>query len=221
MRGLWSGLEEAEEDVGRLLPRLRRLPGIKLIVLYGSRARGNHEVASDVDLMIVYGSRGEEEKARDDLMHLMADVSPRIHVVQSNLEDLSSRDPTFLDNVFREGIILYASKEVKIPVEKVLNLKPYSIFTYTTQGKSASLRKRLERALYGSVEVKTVGGKRRTYTYEGLVSQHGLRLGRSCFLLPNEKAPDARKTLELLGVPYQELKIYAPPLNIPHKSATS
>ena len=212
---MWSGLEKVEEDVGRLLPKLRRLPDVKLIILYGSRARGNHEASSDVDLMVVYGSRKSEEENRDRLMHLMAEVSPRIHVVESNLEDLNLREPTFLDNTFREGIILYASKDVKVPVEKVLNLKPYSIFTYTTRGKPASLRKRLERALYGSVESKIIGGVKRTYTYEGLVSQHGLRLGRNCFLLPNEKAPDARKTLELLEIPYQELKVYAPPLIMP------
>lgn len=53
-----QGLVEA---IGAKIGELNRLLPLKLVVLFGSYARGNYTVASDIDLLVVY-----KGKARPD-----------------------------------------------------------------------------------------------------------------------------------------------------------
>ncbi len=53
-----------EELIARLrerLPRLNKRLPLTLVVLFGSYARGNYTVASDVDLLIIYKGEPREE----------------------------------------------------------------------------------------------------------------------------------------------------------------
>ena len=53
-RGLVEAIKRKLEDLQKKLPLL-------LVVLFGSYTRGNHTVASDVDLLVVYKGREREE----------------------------------------------------------------------------------------------------------------------------------------------------------------
>ncbi len=202
------------EQVTRAVERLYRLPGLVLIALYGSVARGEQDRRSDIDILALFDSRENHEKSLDALMVIRGGLDVKVDVHASNLEDMSQEDWTFVDNVLREGLILMVKPPLKIPVEKVLNLKPYSIFTYSTSNLSSSTMMRLRRALYTYVERKQIAGGTRTYKYEGVIKDEKARLGRNVIIVPNELAEAVRRIFERLNINYEEIKVYAPPLNI-------
>lgn len=53
------------------LPELQRLLPVKQVVLFGSYAKGNYTVASDVDVLVIY-----EGQAREDAYNLVWDAFP-------------------------------------------------------------------------------------------------------------------------------------------------
>ncbi len=84
-------------DIGRRL-------GAERVVLYGSRARGDHGERSDIDLA-VFGLdaalAGRFRLALDDLPTLL---SFDVVCVDANTS------PSLLENIHREGVVLYAAK---------------------------------------------------------------------------------------------------------------
>ena len=93
------GLDEA------LIQRIREIGqnyAIEQIVLFGSRARGDHRPASDIDLAVFllpeFNSRGHMTSDFDDLHTLL-----KIDIVFIN-EHLN---PELLENIKREGASLY------------------------------------------------------------------------------------------------------------------
>lgn len=59
-------LEELIKRISERLPKLEELLQIKLVVLFGSYARGCYTIASDVDLLVVY-----EGTPKEDPYHLV------------------------------------------------------------------------------------------------------------------------------------------------------
>ena len=89
----------------RLIQGIQRIGqnyAIKRIVLFGSRARGDHKPASDIDLAVYilpeFESRGRMSSEFDDLNTLL-----KIDVVYIN----GHTDPDLLKNIEREGVFLY------------------------------------------------------------------------------------------------------------------
>ncbi|TGE31862.1 nucleotidyltransferase domain-containing protein [Desulfosporosinus sp. Sb-LF] len=75
---------------------------IEQIVLFGSRARGDHKPTSDIDLAVFllpeFDSRGHMSSDFDDLNTLL-----KIDIVFIN----EHVDPELLKNIEREGVFLY------------------------------------------------------------------------------------------------------------------
>jgi predicted nucleotidyltransferase len=87
---------------------------INTIILYGSKARGDALVDSDIDLLIVIKS--DDWKVRNQI----SDISSRIslefdvlvspHIISlSNWQEMSEDPLSFYKNIFREGIPLLYS----------------------------------------------------------------------------------------------------------------
>ena len=90
-----EGLIQSIQEIGQNY-------AIKKIVLFGSRARGDHRPASDIDLAIFimpeFNSRGRMISDFDDLNTLL-----KIDIVFIN----EQIDPKLLENIEREGVFLY------------------------------------------------------------------------------------------------------------------
>lgn len=78
---------------------------IKMVVLYGSHARGTANESSDIDIAVVVDKiTGDYLKISADLFDLVRDVSTRIEpVLLSRANDRSG----FLDSVLKQGKIIY------------------------------------------------------------------------------------------------------------------
>jgi len=81
---------------------------IEQIVLFGSRARGDNKLISDIDLAVFpmpeFDKRGSLTSDLDDIETLL-----KLDIVFID----EQTDPGFRDNVVREGVILYERCEHK------------------------------------------------------------------------------------------------------------
>ena len=84
------------------IQRLGEKYDVEKIVLFGSRARGNNQHISDIDIAVYpspeFASEGKLASDFDDLDTLL-----KIDIVFIN----DDTDHGFIDNIEREGVILY------------------------------------------------------------------------------------------------------------------
>ncbi|MEN6638858.1 MAG: nucleotidyltransferase domain-containing protein [Smithella sp.] len=78
---------------------------VKMVVLYGSHAKGTANELSDIDIAVIVDKvTGDYLKISADLFNLVRDVSNRIEpVLLSRANDKSG----FLESVLRQGKIIY------------------------------------------------------------------------------------------------------------------
>ncbi len=92
------------------LPRLKQTLPVKLLVLFGSYARGNYTARSDVDLLVVY-----DGPARDDDYKLVRKtltirgLEPHVY---SQEEYVQSK--VVLDSIIAKGMVLYQEGRIDI-----------------------------------------------------------------------------------------------------------
>ena len=76
----------------------KKYDGIKKVVLFGSRARGDNELKSDIDLGIYC-----------DLLLFIEEIENNTHtLLEFDFSDMNNiRDEFFIEQVEKEGILLY------------------------------------------------------------------------------------------------------------------
>ena len=118
-----------KKDVEELVQRFRNELGIALgrnleqVILYGSRARGDEEPDSDLDILVVLrdSSQGDREEIHRIAYRLMWDRE--FHpLITLNIIDhehyllLSEAESSYLGNILREGIPLWPISETKASI---------------------------------------------------------------------------------------------------------
>lgn len=99
-----GGIGDHMEEIYQKLAALAQRHGARRLVLFGSRARGDHKERSDIDLA-VYGmpqeARAEFRLDAEELPTLLKfDI---VHITPG-------MNPKFLENIEKDGVILYASE---------------------------------------------------------------------------------------------------------------
>lgn len=87
----------------------REHPEVVRIILFGSFARGDYGVRSDLDLLVVlaHSNRPAQERLTDFLSHAQTYPTDMLLLTQAELElRLAEGDP-FLKRAVSEGILLY------------------------------------------------------------------------------------------------------------------
>ncbi len=95
-------LQKKIEDLSRKLP-------LSLVVLFGSYAQGRYTVASDVDLLVVYGGKERRDAfatAKRTLNIPM--LEPHIYS-----EDAYAKLRSTIDRMIADGLVLFPHKEAK------------------------------------------------------------------------------------------------------------
>lgn len=99
---------DLDEGLIQSIRKIGQIYAIDKIVIFGSRARGDHKPASDIDLAVSllpeFNSRGRMTSDMDDLNTLL-----KIDLVFIN----ERIDPKLLENIEREGVVLYERTEFK------------------------------------------------------------------------------------------------------------
>jgi predicted nucleotidyltransferase len=99
--------EELIQAINKNLEELKKRLPLLLVVLFGSYARMNYTVASDVDLLVVY--KGKENKAAYATVKKALNI-PRLepHVyAKKEYDDMEEA----IKSMIRDGIILYQTME--------------------------------------------------------------------------------------------------------------
>src|SRR3989338_11241362 len=114
-----------EELIKKSIEKLKDMDKLDAIVLFGSYARGEEDKSSDIDLLIVLDSNQPKKYLKEVIRRIgevdkEGKISPRL----TNLRDY---DPSFFQNVLREGRILFGALVVD---NKRLALNPYRLVNY-------------------------------------------------------------------------------------------
>ncbi|MDE2978371.1 MAG: nucleotidyltransferase domain-containing protein [Acidobacteriota bacterium] len=92
----------------RFFRDIATLPFVEKIALFGSRARGDHEERSDIDLCVFCGDAGEDEWL-EVLAYLERDRVDTLLKVDCTRFEASNA--AMRENVLKEGILLFERKE--------------------------------------------------------------------------------------------------------------
>lgn len=181
--------------------RVKELPNVLTVVLFGSAARGEATIDSDVDIAVVY------VKKNDALMKRVEEFAPpRVHIVHVTFRELG-KNVALAGALGGEGLLL-SGKPVILQAQK-LKLKPMMIITYDTRELDVNARNKLNHALYGRTSVTKRGKKRCVRRYEGLTARPGItKIGKAVLLVSREKAPTITKTLEAHGAKWKEIPVW-------------
>jgi predicted nucleotidyltransferase len=100
------------DDVKSVTPRiLEQLPYLKLMILFGSRARGDHDEASDWDIAVLYDEeqREEYEKGGWDWLRGWSILQDELELPDDRLDvvDLGKSSNILAHAIARDGKLIY------------------------------------------------------------------------------------------------------------------
>lgn len=181
---------------------LRKVRGILQIVLFGSVARGEDKISSDIDIAIVHDLKNIESLKSfiNKLVH------EKIQVVYVSINKLAN-EIELVSALTGEGLLLYGK-----PIKVIFNrkqLKPFVLIIYDTIGLEKKKRMLLNRALHGSVSQNKYKGKTYKTETKGIIAQAGIvKLTKACLLAEPKKAVIIRDTLKRFNAKFKEELIW-------------
>lgn len=135
--------------ISELFYAAQNIPELTHLVIYGSIARGEEERESDVDILLIFDSKEDPEKtdlariARKEIENAFVKAGCERNA-QITMTNLSAIDESFIENVAREGIVVWGRPFL---VDSHGILKPMTLFEYRVGGKSKVDKVRFYRAL--------------------------------------------------------------------------
>ncbi len=115
--GMRAGLDQIPDEkaravVAELKQRLRELYGDRLVsvILYGSRARGDHGPDSDVDVAVVLRGEVNKRRERERTIEVVSDISLEndavLHRVFLAEDEFTRADQPLVPGLRQEGVVV-------------------------------------------------------------------------------------------------------------------
>lgn len=196
-----SLVKQLESSLSKIVAAVKNVEGVVAVILFGSFARGEADEGSDIDLLVLFEDEDAMRRNEWEVTRRMpADVfAQSICVCPSTLKEMN---PVFLQSVLEEGVILYMRHPLVLR-SRLASISPHLVVTYALKGLSQREKQRVDYRLFG----RTVG----KHHYEGIVEEcGGKRLGRGCFLIPEENAQKVLDLLDKYHVKYELMDVYVP-----------
>jgi uncharacterized protein len=100
------------ETFSEIVRRIRTVAAPKKIVLFGSRARGDHRPQSDIDLLVIEDSPLPRHRRAIPLYAALADLSLDVDTeivvyTPTEVEEWRGAGAAFVTTALREGMVLY------------------------------------------------------------------------------------------------------------------
>jgi predicted nucleotidyltransferase len=107
---------EIRAVVEEFIHQVSKIPSLLCVVLYGSAVRGELHENSDIDVFLLFETDHRPELGEEQREVARICVDAAIHTdsffdfsfVVANTHQLADTDPSYLHNVFHEGVILWA-----------------------------------------------------------------------------------------------------------------
>ena len=185
----------------KISKELSEIPDIKLVVLYGSFAREENTSRSDVDLLILTTKSRTQENIQNKVIELESEIGRNIQPTIRTISELQKTDSGLLQNIFKEGKILYLREPTEIPSALLLQQKPYLIYSFRISKLSQKDKVKFNRALYEQT--------RKGYKYKGLLNElGGKKLSSGCVIVPNNHKEKIEKFFKKFSVAFEQLKVW-------------
>ncbi len=189
------------KELFELGEKVGKLPGVLAVTLFGSAARGEATIESDIDIAVIYDKKNEAVMKRVEKL-----APPRVHIVHVAQRELK-KNVSLAGALSGEGLLLFG-KPVVLQAQK-LKLKPMLIITYDTKELNRNARNKLSHALYG--RTSTTKREKQCYIrkYEGLTARPGIfKIGKAVLLVSRKQATTITKTLETHGAKWKEIPVW-------------
>jgi uncharacterized protein len=95
-------VENQPKIIEEIADHLAILPYVEKVILYGSRARGDHEERSDIDLAVLCSDATEKQWSE---ICFYVEEAPTLYSIDIVRMDEVNRE--LQENVKREGVVLY------------------------------------------------------------------------------------------------------------------
>lgn len=182
--------------------KIKKFKGILQIVLFGSVAKGEDTVDSDIDIAVIHNLK-DIEKLKSFVNKI---AHEKIQVVYIRIDRLP-KEIELVSAVTGEGLLLYG-KPLKVVFDKKA-LNPFVLIVYDTTELDKKQRMLLNRALHGSISVSKYKGRVYKTEAKGILSHLGIeKLTKACLIALPKKAVILRDVLKRFNVRYKEELIW-------------
>ena len=165
---------------------------VKLIILYGSYARGDFGPKSDIDLFILVSNNSVLENIQNAIIRIEEKIGKSIQPTIRTEEEFKKTDSGLLQNLLREGKILFLRNFYEISAVELLKQRPFILYSFRINLLSQKKKAKFNRELYSRAKKK--------YAYQGLLQRlGGEKLASGCILIPFRK----RNLLEIFFKKYK------------------
>lgn len=185
----------------KISKELSEILDIKLVILYGSFAREENTSRSDVDLLILTTKSRTQGEIQNKIIELESEIGRNIQPTVRTISELQKTDSGLLQNIFKEGKILFLREPAEIPSALLLQQKPYLIYSFRISRLSQKNKVKFNRSLYEQT--------RKGYNYKGLLNElGGNKLSSGCVMVPHSQKEKIEKFFKKYNVKYEQLKIW-------------
>lgn len=180
---------------------LSALSEIKMIVLYGSFARGEESSRSDIDLLILTSKKNSHDEIQNRIIELESKIQRTIQPTIRTKDELQKTDTGLLQNIFKEGKILYLREPTDIPAALLLEQRPFIIYTFQINHLSQKDKVKFNRAFYEQT--------RGDYRYEGLLTGlNGEKISPGCIIIPQAKKDRIEKFFKKYEISFEQIEVW-------------
>jgi predicted nucleotidyltransferase len=179
---------------------LSKIEEVKVIILYGSLARGEFTSRSDIDLFIIV-SKDEKDKIEERIIELENQLKRSIQPTIRTEEQIRTTDSGLLQNIFQEGKILFLREYFGFPVSFLLEQRPFVIYRFDISNLKQNRKAQFNRELYGYRDKK--------YKYEGLIHKvEGSKLSSGCIIVPFDGKKIMEGVFKKHKITFEEVKVW-------------
>ena len=175
---------------------------IRLVILYGSYARGDFSPKSDLDLFILTSKSNAVEKIHNAIIQIEDKIGKSIQPTIRTGEEFEKTDSGLLQNLLREGKILFLRGFYEISAVTLLKQKPFIIFSFRINSLSQKNKAKFNREFYSRTKKK--------YEYKGLLQKlGGEKLASGCIMIPFKANNGMEKFFNKYKIRYEKKNIWA------------
>lgn len=106
-----AGLQDVDDEVYReIVRRVVALENPEKVIVFGSRARGDHRPDSDIDLLVIKESSEPRYKRARALYGALASIPVEIDIMVYTPQEIAEWrgvEQAFITTATREGVVLY------------------------------------------------------------------------------------------------------------------
>ena len=91
----------SSEIYNEIIETFKKIPELCMVIIFGSRARGDYKKTSDIDLAVQFAN--EDKKLK--LIRLLDEIKCVLKFDVINLETISNKE--LIENIKKDGIVIY------------------------------------------------------------------------------------------------------------------